>query len=416
MDNGPCLSRRITGSTIEPVAGAMETATVEKEEPGTTATATGVKRDVQDLVADSSPHQASTDHHHSSMINGKTGTNDIHDYNNNHQQQGRHQLQQQQQQQHNPEATIDTGYYADIVQQPVRVRCSEHYSDGAVSYPIEPCIAVQLHRKIQPDILGSSHNTIQNTSLLVARAYLISSDGCSDRSYFVRPLETEVQKQVTPNHPLSKPEVMEQHHLLLQKQLHDSQQHQQQHQQQQHQQQQHIPHNQHFVPLSPKYKYPSSPFRRPQNTQAIQSDPSTPLANTLYPLQQSPISTSNRGSTHSSSPCPLPGINTLASLDFKTSHHPQPLSHEAPNSTDPADADHCPNSKRSVWTDITHRVFQSPLPSVPTPSLFGSQTTAADIATGEDGNRGVFFFFPDIGIRVPGQFKLRIVISRMPQE
>ncbi|KAH6584563.1 hypothetical protein BASA60_000927 [Batrachochytrium salamandrivorans] len=121
-----------------------------KKKPGTTATATGVKRDVQDLVADSSPHQASTDHHHSSMINGKTGTNDIHDYNNNHQQQGRHQLQQQQQQQHNPEVTIDTGYYADIVQQPVRVRCSEHYSDGAVSYPIEPCIAVQLHRKTQP--------------------------------------------------------------------------------------------------------------------------------------------------------------------------------------------------------------------------------------------------------------------------
>ncbi|KAH6584562.1 hypothetical protein BASA60_000926 [Batrachochytrium salamandrivorans] len=178
---------------------------------------------------------------------------------------------------------------------------------------------------------------------------------------------------------------MEQHHLLLQKQLHDSQQHQQQHQQQQHQQQQHIPHNQHFVPLSPKYKYPSSPFRRPQNTQAIQSDPSTPLANTLYPLQQSPISTSNRGSTHSSSPCPLPGINTLASLDFKTSHHPQPLSHEAPNSTDPADADHCPNSKRSVWTDITHRVFQSPLPSVPTPSCLEAKLLLRTLPRGKMG-------------------------------
>ncbi|KAH6563169.1 hypothetical protein BASA60_010827 [Batrachochytrium salamandrivorans] len=61
--------------------------------------------------------------------------------------------------------------------------------------------------RAQLDILGSSHNTIQNTSLLVARAYLTSSDGCSDRSYFVRPLEAEVQKQVTPDHPLSKPEL-----------------------------------------------------------------------------------------------------------------------------------------------------------------------------------------------------------------
>ncbi|KAH6601342.1 hypothetical protein BASA50_001668 [Batrachochytrium salamandrivorans] len=203
------------------------------------------------------------------------------------------------QQQHNPVATIDTGYYADIVQQPVRVRCSEHYNNGIVTHPIEPCIAVQFHRKIQPDILGS------------------------------RPLEVKVQQQVTPDCPLSKSEAMEQQYSL-QQQLHASQQQQ-------------------------------------------------------------------------------------ASSSLLTSHHSHSLSHEAPNSTDPADADHCPNSKRSVWTDITHRVLQSPLPSFPTASLFGNQATAADIATGKDGNRGVFFFFPDIGIRVPGQFKLRIVISRIPQ-
>ncbi|KAH6593743.1 hypothetical protein BASA50_007119 [Batrachochytrium salamandrivorans] len=225
--------------------------------------------------------------------------------------------------------------------------------------PIEPCIAVQLHRKAQLDILGSSHNTIQNTSLLVARAYLTSSDGCSDRSYFVKSLKAEVQKQVILDYPLSKPEVMEQHYLSLQQQQASSS--------SSSLVEQHIPHNQHSVPLSHKYKYPSS-------------------------------------------------IDTLASLDFKTSHHPHLLSHEAPNSTDPADADHYPDSKRSVWTDITQHVLQSPLPSVPTASLFGSQTTAADIATGKDGSRGVFFFFSDIGIRVSGQFKLRIVISRMPQE
>ncbi|KAH6560977.1 hypothetical protein BASA62_010140 [Batrachochytrium salamandrivorans] len=195
---------------------------------------------------------------------------------------------------------------------------------GTVSHSIEPCIAVQLHKKIQLDILGSSHNTIQNTSLLVARAYLTSSDGCSDRSYFVRPLEAEVQKQVTPDHPLSKPEVMEQHDLSLQQQLHTSQ--QQQASSSSSLVEQHTPHNQHSVPLSHKYKYPSSPFRR------LQSTPS-----------------------HPGSPIHSFGINTLASLDFKTSHHPHPLSHEAPNSTDPADADHYPDSKRSVWTDITHQ-------------------------------------------------------------
>ncbi|KAH6575931.1 hypothetical protein BASA60_004748 [Batrachochytrium salamandrivorans] len=397
----------------EPIVGAMETETTEKE--GTTATeagatAAGVKRGVQDMVADFSSYQESTDHHHSSMTNEKTGTGDIHDYN--HQQQVLHQSQQQQQ--HNPVATIDTGYYADIVQQPVRVRCSKYYINGTVSHSIEPCIAVQLHKKIQLDILGSSHNTIQNTSLLVARAYLTSSDGCSDRSYFVRSLEAEAQKQVISDHPLSKPEVMEQHDLSLQQQLHTSQ--QQQASSSSSLVEQHTPHNQHSVPLSPKYKYPSSPFRRLQNPQIIRDHPSTPLVDASHPLQQSHIPTSNQGSTHISSPCLSSDITTLASLDFKTSHHPHLLSHEAPNSTDPADADHYPDSKRSVWTDITHRVLQLPLPSVPTASLFGSQTTAADIATGEDGNRGVFFFFSDIGIRVPGQFKLRIVISRMPQE
>ncbi|KAH6576287.1 hypothetical protein BASA60_004586 [Batrachochytrium salamandrivorans] len=345
----------------EPIARAVETATAtsEKDKTGAaTATATtGVKRSAQDMVADSSSHQASSNHHHHSrMTNGKTGTSDIHDYN--HQRQGRHQWQQQQQ--HNHVAIIDTGYYADIVQQPVRVRCSEHYNNGIVTHPIEPCIAVQFHRKIQPDILGSSHNTIQNTSLLVAHAYLTSSDGYSDMSYFVRPLEVKVQQQVTPDCPLSKSEAMEQQYSL-QQQLHASQQQ--------------------------------------QASSSLLSFISTPIEDllTVPPLAH------------------LPGITTLASLNFKTSHHSHSLSHEAPNSTDPADADHCPNSKRSVWTDITHRVLQSPLPSFPTASLFGNQATAADIATGKDGNRGVFFFFPDIGIRVPGQFKLRIVISRIPQ-
>ncbi|KAH6593702.1 hypothetical protein BASA50_007138 [Batrachochytrium salamandrivorans] len=363
----------------EPIAGAMETAAAEKEATGATA-----------ARADSSSNQANTYHHHySSMTNGNTGTSDIHDYN--HQQQ---QKQQQQQQQHNPVAIIDTGYYADIVQQPVHVRCSKYYNNGIVSYPIEPCIAVQLHRKVQLDILGSSHNTIQNTSLLVARAYLTSSDGCSDRSYFVRPLEAEVQKQVTPDHPLSKPGIMEQHYLSLQQQLYTSQQ-QQASSSSSSLVEQHTPHNQHSVPLSHKYKYPSSPFRRLQSPQAIRDHPSTHLVDASHLCNN---------------------ITTLASLDFKTSHHPHFLSHEAPNSTDPADEAHFPDSKRSVWTDITHRVLQLPLPSVPTTSLFGSQTTAADIATGEDGSRGVFFFFSDIGIRVSGQFKLRIVISRMPQE
>ncbi|KAH6598407.1 hypothetical protein BASA50_003770 [Batrachochytrium salamandrivorans] len=338
------------------------------------------------------------------MTNGNTGTSDIHGYN--HQQQGLHQSQQ-----HSPVAIIDTGYYADIVQQPVRVRCSKYYNNGIVPYPIEPCIAVQLHRKAQLDILGSSHNTIQNTSLLVARVYLTSSDGCSDRSYFVGPLKAKVQKQVTPDHPLSKPRVVEQHYLSLQQQLHTSQ---QQVSSSSSLVEQHTPHNQHSVPLS--HKYPSSLFQRLQNPQIIRDHPSTHLVDASHPLQQSLISTPNQGSTHISSPFPFPDITTLASLDFKTSHHPHILSHEAPNSTDPADADHYPDNKRSVWTDITHRVLQLPLPSVPTASLFGSQTTAADIATGENGSRGVFFFFSDIGIRVSGQFKLRIVISRMPQE
>ncbi|KAH9270210.1 hypothetical protein BASA83_007733 [Batrachochytrium salamandrivorans] len=369
----------------EPIARAVETATAtsEKDKTGAAiATATtGVKRSAQDMVADSSSHQVSTDHHHySRMTNGKTGTSDIHDYN--HQKQGRHQWQQQQQ--HNPVATIDTGYYADIVQQPVRVRCSEHYNNGIVTHPIEPCIAVQFHRKIQPDILGS------------------------------RPLEVKVQQQVTPDHPLSKSEAMEQQYSL-QQQLHASQQQQASSSSLSSLVEQHIPHNQHSVSLSSKYKHPSSLFQRLQNTQTIQDHPSIPLVTTLRHLQQSFISTLNQESTHSSSHCPLPGITTLASLNFKTSHHSHSLSHEAPNSTDPADADHYPNSKRSVWTDITHRVLQSPLPSFPTASLFGNQATAADIATGKDGNRGVFFFFPDIGIRVPGQFKLRIVISRIPQ-
>ncbi|KAH9264336.1 hypothetical protein BASA83_012162 [Batrachochytrium salamandrivorans] len=278
------------------------------------------------------------------MTNGNTGTSDIHDYN--HQQQGLHQSQHQQQ--HNPVAIIDTGYYADIVQQPVCVRCSEYYNNGTVSYPIEPCIAVQLHRKAQLEQHYSA-TTAAAASIII----IIGRAECT-----AQPTLCSSVSQI--------------------------------------------------------------PFKSistiAANTQAIRDHPSTPLVDASHSFQQSLISTPNQGSTHISSPCLSSGINTLASLDFKTSHHSHPLSHEAPNSTDPADADHYPDSKRSVWTDITHRVLQLPLPSAPTASLFGSQITAADIATGEDGSRGVFFFFSDIGIRVSGQFKLRIVISRMPQE
>ncbi|KAH6591525.1 hypothetical protein BASA50_008701 [Batrachochytrium salamandrivorans] len=139
-----------TTAITKPVARAMETATAKKEATGATATEAGATA----AGADSSSHQANTYHHHySSMTNGNTDTSDIHDYS--HQQQGLHQSQQQHQQQHNPVAIIDTGYYADIVQQPVCVCCSEYYNNGTVSHPIEPCIATQLHRKVQLDILGS---------------------------------------------------------------------------------------------------------------------------------------------------------------------------------------------------------------------------------------------------------------------
>ncbi|KAH6590707.1 hypothetical protein BASA50_009203 [Batrachochytrium salamandrivorans] len=276
-----------TTAITKPVAGAMETATAEKDKTG--ATAAG---------ADSSSHQANTYHHHySSMTNGNTGTNDIHDYH--------HTRLIITTTTTHPVAIIDTGYYADIVQQPVRVRCSEYYNNGTVSHPIEPCIANKTISHYSSNYISQQQQASSSSSSLV---------------------------------------------------------------------EQHIPHNQHSVPLS--HNYPSSPFRRLQSTQAIRDHPSTPLVDASHPLQQSLTSTSNRGSTHISPPFPSSGIDTLASLDFKTSHHPHPLSHEAPNSTDPADADHYPDNKRSVWTDITHRVLQLPLPSAPTASLFGSQTTA----------------------------------------
>ncbi|KAH6592156.1 hypothetical protein BASA61_004676 [Batrachochytrium salamandrivorans] len=228
-----------------------------------------------------------------------------------------------------------------------------------------------------------SHNTIQNTSLLVARAYLTSSDGCSDRSYFVRSLKAEVQQNKS----------LQTIHCLNQRLWNNT-----------------ISH------YSSNTSVSSSIIIIIIGRAAYTAQPTLCASVSQIQIPFKSISTIAEHPSHPGSPIHPFGIDTLASLDFKTSHHPHPLSHEAPNSTDPADADHYPDNKRSVWTDITHRVLQLPLPSAPTASLFGSQTTAADIATGEDGSRGVFFFFSDIGIRVPGQFKLRIVISRMPQE
>ncbi|KAH6566839.1 hypothetical protein BASA62_006469 [Batrachochytrium salamandrivorans] len=271
------------------------------------------------------------------MTNGKTGTSDIHDYN--HQQQGRHQWQQQQQ--HNPVATIDTGYYADIVQQPVRVRCSEHYNNGIVTHPIEPCIAVQFHRKIQPDILGS------------------------------RPLEVKVQQQVTPRHPLSKSEAMS--------------------------------NNTHYAAITASQQQQASSSSSSLVEQHI------PHTNTLC------LCLPNTNTLQVSfNDCRTPKLSGITHLS--PCHHPHSLSHEAPNSTNPADADHCPDSKRSVWTDITHHVLQSPLHQSRQHPCLEAKLLLRTLSQGKMGIVVCSSSFPDIGIKVSGQFKLRIVISRMPQE
>ncbi|KAK6092265.1 hypothetical protein MT418_007220 [Batrachochytrium dendrobatidis] len=65
------------------------------------------------------------------------------------------------------------------------------------------------------------------------------------------------------------------------------------------------------------------------------------------------------------------------------------------------------------WKDITSRVLMNRPIQTQMSTLCGNQTAAADIATDLNNNRGVFFFFPDLGIRIPGKFKIRIIISRI---
>ncbi|KAH9263022.1 hypothetical protein BASA83_013680 [Batrachochytrium salamandrivorans] len=128
-----------TAAITKPVARAMETATAEKEATGANSNRSRSNSSRSRFFFSSSKHISSSLFQHDLME--IQDTSDIHDYS--HQQQELHQSQQQ----HNntsPVAIIDTGYYADIVQQPVRVCCSEYYNNGTVSHPIEPCIAVQL--------------------------------------------------------------------------------------------------------------------------------------------------------------------------------------------------------------------------------------------------------------------------------
>ncbi|KAH6563713.1 hypothetical protein BSLG_007733 [Batrachochytrium salamandrivorans] len=64
------------------------------------------------------------------------------------------------------------------------------------------------------------------------------------------------------------------------------------------------------------------------------------------------------------------------------------------------------------WVDVTNRVLFSSTPQRSEQTLCGNHVAAADIATGQDISRGVFFFFPDLGIRVAGNFRIHIVISK----
>ncbi|KAH9263725.1 hypothetical protein BASA83_012874 [Batrachochytrium salamandrivorans] len=234
----------------EPVAGAMETATAEKEGTGTAATAAKQKQ----------------------------------------------------------EYYIDTGYYADIVQQPVRVRCSEYYNNGVVSYPIEPCIVVQLHRKVQLDILGSSIDCIsltlypmassltrlkpqyyQNTSLLVARAILeLPLMAALTGVYFAGSLEVKVQttsycpiihcltrrRRTAPSLTTAAASIII---IIIGRTAYTAQ------------------------PTLCAVCLPNTlqvHFDDRRTPQAIRDHPSHSFVDASHPLQQSLISTSNRGSTH----------------------------------------------------------------------------------------------------------------------
>ncbi|KAK5666742.1 hypothetical protein QVD99_006801 [Batrachochytrium dendrobatidis] len=268
---------------------------------------------------------------------------------------------------------IDQEYHAQVIQQPAYTRCSGLSNNGAITCPIEPCISVQLHGVAMS---GSSENQtdvgIPDIDCLIAQAYLTCSNGTSDLNYYSRTMARTYSTAM--DH--SKLQNDDEFKSFIQNTS---------------------------VTVANNAR---TPLIHSDATQRVTCQDEADQAHLGFYSQD----VDHHTSPHSP-PCIVDDTTYLPDTDYPQSQVPVDFaSHTTPPNTIQSISD------KSEWRDITSHVLVNRSVQAQIPTLCGNQTAAADIATDLDNNRGVFFFFPDLGIRIPGKFKIRIIISKIQLE
>ncbi|KAJ8329336.1 hypothetical protein QVD99_004405 [Batrachochytrium dendrobatidis] len=297
-------------------------------------------------------------------------------------------------------------YHAHIVQQPVFTRCSGVSNNGSITYPIEPCIAVQL---VKISDSNKRNPRILNPETLVAQAYLVSVDETTYMSYYAHPVTFPSTEYLKMDPGLS---------TTAQEQQPKDEQLKSEHEQSKDEEPKKI-----IVNRLKRQSLPSNSSEysnRQVNSTSIDAgfgDPSS-----KHPKVRSGKNYTQEFPSFNHIADKLPRPSLFSSPMSSTHYNVDQVNFESkldatsqfiPPTPQTAVSDSKTAKNNLEWKDITSRVLMNRPIQTQMSTLCGNQTAAADIATDLNNNRGVFFFFPDLGIRIPGKFKIRIIISRI---
>ncbi|KAH6570502.1 hypothetical protein BASA60_004655 [Batrachochytrium salamandrivorans] len=347
----------------------------------------------------------------------------------------------------------DAHYYASIIQQPVRVRCSGDSPLGTAAFAIEPCIILQLHQveTIDSPDLGS----LMNVGSLIAHVHLMSEDASQDLTYYsklkepVRP--TQRKRSPTINHYhrpdeefsastkfANMPSVVRQSTPALgsgdvllgvsdlcgansydQRICTDTPS---------------VGSFTHSVRNEPFFSHglshTSPPIHALPNIKThlpISSSNAPDLPSGLLSTSSSSpdMITSAISSTHKSGDEHYETLNLRLPCATAPTNRVRPLAISIEALTEPSEPSEpepplSPKRKtvyntEEIWTDVTNRVLFDSDPITPRRALCGNQVSEAHVLPDLTGNLGVFFFFHDVGVCISGAFRIHISISRLNQ-
>ncbi|XJO77211.1 hypothetical protein BDV3_001820 [Batrachochytrium dendrobatidis] len=279
-------------------------------------------------------------------------------------------------------------YQAYIVQQPVTtLACGISYIGPQPIVPIEPCLAVQLRLVSAPQAIDKRHHIFLSSGSLIAHAYLTSVDGTTDLSSFVRSTQSLITKKRRQSVPTqqSKKSVASR------------------------------------IPL-PAICTPTS-FTGHLDSSSTQANSKSTCFDGHVDLLDLTFANPDSRTEASSAWSPAP-YNSSLSSQYSGTSSTSPMSN-LNKWVDKSYADSKESMARSrsstydtseehsakTWKDVTLSFLSFNYAQKPMRSLYGRHVAEASMVMGLDDVLGVFFFFPDLGVRIPGTFRIKVVIS-----